>query len=68
MEYLLIAEKWAEIMTDSWEIAENLTENGNFPGKIPEKPKIVEFPRFKRIGWEIQMHRKYPVRNCQKFA
>jgi len=49
MEYLLIAEKWAEIMTDSWEIAENIAENGNFLGKFPEKPIIVEFLRFKRV-------------------
>ena len=27
LQNLLIAEKWSEIKTDSWEIVENLTDN-----------------------------------------
>ena len=48
---------------------------GNFPGKVPENPEIVEFPKsepFNRKFWkfrdENQMERKFPVKYVRKFG
>jgi len=48
---------------------------GNFLGKFPENPEIVEFPKskpfnrkFRKFREENQMERKFPVRNFWKFG
>jgi len=45
---------------------------GNFRGKVPENPEIVEFPKsepFNRNFWdENQMERKFPGKNVRKFG
>jgi len=48
---------------------------GNFQGKFPENPEIVEFPKsepsnrkFRKFREENQMEGKFPVINFRKFA
>jgi len=42
---------------------------GNFLGKFPESPKIVDFLKCKLpFLEENQMEQKFPVRNFQKFV
>ena len=48
---------------------------GNFLGKVPENPEIVEFPKselfkqkFRKFRDESQMEQKFPGKNFQKFG
>ena len=48
---------------------------GNFLGKVPENPEIVEFPKsepfnrkFRKFRGENQMERKFPRKSFRKFG